>query len=227
MKVICFDFDDVLINKNTLVRFLSLFSKKSIELEYELKILEDNRNPKKFFHDVTEGAWHFKGMPYEYVERVSKLIKLNKNGRTTLEKLKKKGYKIVIVSTTDEDMIKSFLRKNDLEKYIDHVYAAKIGRKNGLLTGKIYGDVIKTEKAGAIRRIEKLYKVKKKDIIYVGDGMTDLPIMKKVGRAILFCPNAITNAEVLADKVLMARQKQKEFFLIEQRDLSKILPYVF
>ena len=151
---------------------------------------------------------------------------MNKNAKNVIKKLKKDGYKIVIVSINDEGMIKKFLKKNDIDKYVDHIYAAKLGVKNGILTGNVSGNVVETEKTGVVRKIEKLYRARKEDIIYVGDGMTDLPIMKKVGRAILFCPNALTNVEVLADKQLMKMKKDERLFLVEEKDLSKILDFV-
>lgn len=226
MKVVCFDFDDVIGNKNSLIKFLSLYSKKTTEIEFLFRLLEDNKNPKKFFKDVTEGAKIFKGIPYSYVEKISGIIGMNKNVRLTLEKIKSMGHKTVIISTTDEVMIKKFLEKNKIDNYIDHIYAAKVCVKNGFLTGAIKGNVIKTEKTGIVKRVEKLYRAKKKDIIYIGDGMTDLPIMKCVGKGILFNPNAITLAEVMADKKLRKMKDENRLFIVKDKDLSKVLNFL-
>ncbi|MBI3190886.1 HAD-IB family phosphatase [archaeon] len=226
MKVVCFDFDDVIGNKNTLRKFLGLYSKKTTELEYMLKLLEDNKHPKKFFKDVTEGAKLFKGIPYEYVKKISNVIGINKNVKITLKKIKSMGYKIVIISTTDEGMIRRFLEKNGIGKYIDHIYAAKVGVKNGFLTGTIKGGVIRTEKTGVVKKVEHLYKTKKKDITYIGDGMTDLPIMKCVSKGILFNPNAITIAEVMTDKKLIKMKDENRLFIVKDKDMSKILEFI-
>jgi len=225
-KVICFDFDDVLTDKSTLSKFARLFGHKFKELEYGIRLLEDNRNPKKFFRDVKGGIKLAKGVPYEYVERIGMLTRLNKNAKRVIKKLKKGGHNVVIISINDEGLIKKFLKKNEIGSYVDHVYASRLGVKNGILTGKIFGDVLKTEKVGVVKRIEKLYHTKKEDIIYVGDGFTDLPIMKKVGKGILFCPNPLANAEVLADKQLMKMQNEERLFLIKENDLTKILQFI-
>mgnify|MGYP001619103107 CR=1 FL=1 len=45
----CFDFDDVLTNKSTVSKFMGIFGNKFKTLEYGIELLEDNKNPKKFF----------------------------------------------------------------------------------------------------------------------------------------------------------------------------------
>ena len=136
------------------------------------------------------------------------------------------NYKIVIVSTNDKRLIKDILEKNKIADYIDHIYASEFGVENGKLNGKIYGTVIKTEKVGVVKEIEKKYKVKAKDVIYVGDGLTDLPIMKKMGKGILFCPNVLTRAEVYEDKILKKKEKEGSLFLIEKKDLREVLDFI-
>jgi phosphoserine phosphatase len=143
-----------------------------------------------------------------------------------MKKLKMLDYKIVIVSANDERFIKKYLKKHRIEKYVDHIYAARLGIKNGILTGKIFGDVIKTEKVGVVSKIEKLYKAKKKDIIYIGDGLTDLPIIKRVGIGILFCPNELTKAEVFTNKILKDKIERNDLFLVEERNLNEIMKFI-
>jgi phosphoserine phosphatase len=77
-----------------------------------------------------------------------------------------------------------------------------------------------------VKKIEKTYRIKKKDVIYIGDGLTDLPIMKLVGNGILFCPNELTKAEVFTDKILMKKEKNGELFLVENNNLNEILKFI-
>ncbi len=226
MKVVCFDFDDVLTNRSTLRKFSNVFGNKFKELKYGIQILEDNRHPKKFFRDVKKLMKLSKGVPYEYVEKMGMFMGLNKNTKNAIIKLKKMGYKIVIVSINDKSLIKKFLRKNKIEGYIDHIYASRFGVKDGFLTGEINGDSVRTEKVGVLKKIEKLYNVTAKDITYIGDGLTDLPILKRVGTGILFCPNEITNAEVFTDKTLKNMKNRGRLFLVNEKDMNKILEFI-
>lgn len=225
-KVVCFDFDDVLTNKSTLRKFMTVFGHTFKELRYGLEIFEDNKHPKKFFKTVDKVIQLGKGVKYERVEKIVYFLRPNKNARKTLKKLKASGYMIVIASINDENLIRKFLKKYQLEEYIDHIYAGKLGVKNGLLTGEITGDVIKTEKIGVIKKMERLYKAKKSDIHYIGDGLTDLPIIKKLGHGILFNPNPLTNAEILTDRELMKIKKSGRLFLVENKDLANILQFI-
>jgi HAD superfamily phosphoserine phosphatase-like hydrolase len=224
-KVVCFDFDDVLTDKDAAGRFLEVFGHTFSELRFGLELFEDNKHPKKFFRTLKKVVALGKGVRYERVERIASFIKPMKNARKTLQLLKKKGFKVVIISINDENMIKKFLGRSKMDAYVDHIYAGKLGVKNGLLTGTIEGEAIRTEKVGVVAKIRTLYGAKS-EIYYVGDGMTDLPIMKKLGSGILFCPNAVTNAEVLEDRTLMKMQKDGKLFLVEDKDLAGVLEFI-
>ncbi len=224
--VVCFDFDDVLTDKGALNKLAFIFGPSFGELKLALELFEDNKTPKKFFKVARKIIKMGAGVKYSQVQGIVKFLRLNKNAKSVLKKLRSRGCKIVIVSINDKGLIRNFLEKNGIEDYIDHIYAARLGVKNGLLTGEIKGNVIRTEKVGIISKIERLYKVKKDQIIYIGDGLTDLPIMKKIGRGILFCPNLVTNAEVLTDSQLLKMKKDGRLFLVKDRDLEKILPFI-
>ena len=226
MKVICFDFDDVITQYNVAMKLLSMAGHRFQQLKLEFEVLKDNRDPKKFAALVEKFAYLVKGSKVEDAEKILKLMKLRKGTKETLKHIKKMEMKIVIVSINDENLIKEFLRRNDIEHYIDHIYAAKLEVKDGILTGKITGAVLKDEKIGIIKIVEKKYNAKKNDVMYVGDGLTDLPVIKKVGRGILFSPNLITRTEVYTDKALRKMEKSGRLFIVENKDLRKVLEFI-
>jgi HAD superfamily phosphoserine phosphatase-like hydrolase len=225
MRVICFDFDDVIADGNPISE-IARIRPEFAELKLGLELILDNQNPREFFHVIKKIVELVKGMEFDDVKRIVLGFKIMNGTRKTLLILKRYGCKIVVVSDDDKDIIKEFLEKNKLLKYVDHIYGSKLGVKDGKLTGEIFGDVIMTEKTGIVKEIEKKYRIKRKDITYVGDGLTDLPIMKIVGKGILFCPNVITRSEVFRDKILIKKEKNGELFLIEKKDLSEILRFV-
>lgn len=223
MKVICFDYDDVIVRTNTVNRLLKLFGQRLKMLELEVEFLEDCMEPKKFFGVVKKLVQMGKGIEFDRIKKYMIRFSLNKGVESVFMTLKKRGYKIVVVSTNDERIIKEYLTKHGLDKYIDHIYASRIGVKNGIITGKVYGDVIRTEKTGVVKTIERKYHVKPANIIYVGDGMTDLPIMKLVGHSILFCPNELTKIELFNDSVLRKKEKTGKLVTVRKNDIKEIL----
>lgn len=224
-KLICFDFDDVIVN-NKFVFKIPVIGHKLRTFELGAQFIEGNLDPKKFNRFMDEVMKQVKDVHIDHVMKLLLHMHLQKGARETLAQLKKNGYKIIIVSTNDETFIRRFLEKHHLLEYVSHIYAARFGLKNSIMTGKIYGDVIKTEKTGIIPRLEKIYKVKRSEIIYVGDGLTDLPIMKKVGRGILFNPNAITKMEIFTNKKLKKMENEGKLFLAEGKDLRCIIDFV-
>ena len=177
----------------------------------------------KFANGVLQ---ELKGIHVDNVMRIMLHMRLQKGARETLDALKKKGYKIIIISTNDEVFIKKFLTKHNLLQHVSHIYAARFGVKNGIMTGTIAGDVIKTEKLGILPKLEKLYKIKRSKMIYVGDGLTDLPIMKKIGTGILFNPNEFTKLEVFTDKVLRSKEKKGKLSIVNEKDLREVLQFI-
>lgn len=226
MNVICFDFDDVIVKTNTVNRLVKLFGHRLKVFKAEVEFLEDNMKPEKFFEVIKKIVSMGKGLEFERVKKYMIRFGMNKGAHQTFAELKKRGYKIVIVSTNDERIIKEFLEKHGLYKYIDHIYASRIGVKNGIITGKIYGDVVRTEKTGIVKTLKSKYGVNRANIIYVGDGLTDLPVMKLVGYSILFCPNKITKIELLGDSCLRTKQKEGGLIIIKKRDLREVLRFV-
>ncbi len=225
-KVVCLDFDNVIIN-DSVSRFLSLMGNRIERLKIEIDFLQDNMEPRKFFKLAKRMAMMAKGMDYKKLsEMMLKRVKITNGARRLLSRLDKDGHKIVIVSTNDESFIRSVLKKENLIRYVDHIYASTLVTKNGVLTGEIRGDVVETEKKGAIKKVKSLFKVKENNIVYIGDGLTDIPIMKMVGRSVLFRPNLITKAEVLRDSVMRRMEKEGRIFTVRENNLMHALKYL-
>ena len=224
-KLICFDFDDVIVN-NKMIFKIPFIGHKLRTFELGAQYLEGNLDPKNFNRFMNEVMKQLNGVHIDHVMRLLLHMRLQKGAREVLSKLKKDGYKIVIISTNDETFIRRFLEKHKLLEYVSHIYAARFELKNGLMTGKISGDVIRTEKTGIIPKLEKLYKTKRGGIIYVGDGLTDLPIIKNVGRGILFNPNTVTKMKVFTNKQLKAKESKGKLFLAEGKDLRCVLEFI-
>ncbi|MFH0832794.1 MAG: HAD-IB family phosphatase [Candidatus Aenigmatarchaeota archaeon] len=224
--IVCFDFDDVICDGNPLYKIGKDFPDKFSELVDIVEFLESNKNPKKFYSVIKKIIALGKGITFSDVENIVLSFNLMEGVEETFSELKKRGYKIVIISADDKNIIENFMKKHDLMKYVDHIYASRLGVVNGELDGTITGDVIETEKTGIVDVLEELYEIELKDIFYIGDGLTDLPILKIVEKGVLFCPNMLTQAEIFTDDELKKKIDCKNLFIVEKKDLREVLKFI-
>jgi HAD superfamily hydrolase (TIGR01549 family) len=100
-----------------------------------------------------------------------------------LIELKKRGYRLGILSSNSEENIKIFLENNQGEDLFDFIHSEK----------NLFG------KDKALRNIIKKYNLNKEEVLYVGDEVRDIVACKKVGIDII----AVTwgfNSKTIIDK---------------------------
>lgn len=225
-KVICFDFDDVVVDTNLGLQIGERFGNKVKEFKFLISFLLHNKKPKEFAKVARKAAKLIKGMPFEELKALVDQLRPTPGVRETFQELKKHGYKILVVSANDKRIIQYFLKKNHLDSFVDHIFGSELVTDNGTLTGELKGEVIRTEKVGIIHEIEQMYKVEKDQINLVADGITDIPMFKKLGHGIFFCPGFVTKNIIYRDAELAEMERKKEIFLVETRDLKEVLPYI-
>ena len=97
--------------------------------------------------------------------------------------VKKMGYKTAILSG-GFDYFGRFLQR---KLGIDYVYANELDIDNGKVTGKVVGTVVNGErKAELLQDIAKQEGISLEQVIAVGDGANDLPMLSIAGLGIAF-----------------------------------------
>ena len=104
--VVCFDFDDVIIDGNPLSKLKLPIME---ELHLGIELIEDNKNPKKFFRLIKEIVSFVKGMKFSTIEKTMLKAKPTDGAKETLKELASSS-KVVIVSINDERIIKKSCR---------------------------------------------------------------------------------------------------------------------
>jgi len=99
MKVVCFDFDNVIADGNVLEKLSTGSRLRDAELYLELIL--DSTEPKKFFRVVKKIVSLGKGIVFNDIERWFLRIKPMKGAKPALKALRSSGKKTVIVSTND------------------------------------------------------------------------------------------------------------------------------
>ncbi|MGE4538135.1 MAG: phosphoserine phosphatase SerB [Desulfovibrio sp.] len=124
-----------------------------------------------------------KGLSADTLETVANRIPLNDGAQRLIANLKRFGYKIAIISggfTYFGQRLQEMLG-------IDYVFANELEITDGVLTGEVVGDIVDaTKKADVLRMIAEREGLSLQQVIAVGDGANDLPMLGIAGLGIAY-----------------------------------------
>ena len=219
MAVVCFDFDDVILDGNLAYTLLKEVSDKKRDVKALIGYAESKH--KNFITFFKKAVGVLEGKEYKILKEIVKSIP-PKTGYKIIKKLNKNGYNIVIASMNDRKIIKFFLKRHNMLKYVDDIFAPDLETKNGKLTGEISGFNLGDEKCNVPQLIKGKYgNVSNRDIYYIGDGNDDLALLTKVN-GIVFNPSKWARMRIFENKRAKKRINSKRLFLIEEDDLWKV-----
>ncbi|PID42823.1 MAG: phosphoserine phosphatase SerB [Gammaproteobacteria bacterium] len=124
-----------------------------------------------------------KGLDEAVLEQVARRLKLTEGAEKLIRTLRGMGYKTAILSGGFSYFA------NDLKQRlgIDYVYANELQIENGKVTGKVTGQVVDgARKAQLLNEIAEREHIRKEQVIAVGDGANDLPMLSQAGLGIAF-----------------------------------------
>lgn len=209
-KLIVFDVDGVLLNNK-----LGGFKEMLIILgkEKEVKIIDEEYQKRKHL-----GPWGLEELSKLYEgfseNNLSKTSieyckqNLQKGVQETINEFKKRGFLVGALSSNPQFIMDSLGKMFSL----DFSEGTRLEFKKGVATGKIKKKVDRYKKAKILEEKIKDYKVGKKDIIVVGDSITDLPMAGLAGTFVAFCPKDKLVKEK-ANKIIENFQELKELLL--------------
>jgi phosphoserine phosphatase len=185
-KLIVFDMDGIIFEHiNFWLELHKLYGTYGEGAELTKKYLKTDY--KKLVEEVIGRLW--KNKPAEiYFDLVSK-IKYKAGIRELIFELKKRGYKIAIISSGPSDLAKRAKK----EIGIDYFYTNKLLIKNKEVAGSKdlkYWRVRDNNKQGALREFCRMHNLFLKDVIAVVHGENDVPMAKSAGFSIAFNPES-------------------------------------
>lgn len=147
-------------------------------IAYKLKLISNQRAKEKVL------SYFFKNMPVkEYQDKCEAFTKtvipflLREKATYQLEKMKKDGFEIVIVSASPENWIQHWCDKNGLK-----LIATILQIRDNQITGKIDGK--NCHALEKVRRIKELYNLDEYEEIYAyGDTSGDKPMLQLANHA--------------------------------------------
>ncbi len=206
MKLAVFDFDSTLMDGET-IDFLA--SELGLEEEVSL-ITKDAMNGKlDFFKSLQARVALLEGLPVVRVEEICQSLPLMKGAKETVSELKRRGYKVVCFSGGFREATRYFAKVLGL----DGDFANTLHSENGILTGKVGGEMMFGESKGLmITRLQNLLGIDHRDTLVVGDGANDLSMFAHSSVRVAFCAKEIL--------------KEAATHQINEKDLTKVIEIV-
>lgn len=179
-RLVCFDMDSTLIQTEVideLARKAGVFDQVSAITEAAM------RGEIDFQESFVQRVGLLKGLDESVMKEIAENLPLTEGAERLFSTLKKFGYRTAILSggfTYFGNHLKTKLG-------IDYVFANDLEIKDGKLTGRHIGDIIDGDKKAELLKLiafkEDIYL---DQVIAVGDGSNDLPMLRLAGLGIAF-----------------------------------------
>lgn len=190
-RLICFDMDSTLIKTEVIDE---LADRAGVGEQVRAITESAMRGEIDFSESFKQRVALLKGLDENVLEDIAHHLPIMDGAERLISILKKIGFKIAILSggfTYYGNYLKKLFD-------IDYVYANELEIVDGKLTGKHIGDIVDGKrKAELLKLIAQVEKIDLEQVIAVGDGANDLPMLNVAGLGIAFHakPKVIANAQ--------------------------------
>ncbi len=206
MRLAVFDFDSTLMDGET-IDFLA----QELGLEEEVAQITTRAMAGEidFFKSLQARVALLEGLSRARVEAICHSLPLMPGAKETILELKRRDFRVVCFSGGFREATGYFAEILGL----DADFANTLHHENGVLTGKVGGEMMFGESKGLmITRLQKLLGVTEKETLVVGDGANDLSMFAHASTKVAFCAKPIL--------------KEASTHQIESKDLRKVIAIV-
>lgn len=124
------------------------------------------------------------GLPTDELEAVyQECVQLTPGAQTLVQMAHQAGLRFVLLSGGFTD----FAKRLQQAYALDDIYANQLEKISGRLTGKVISPIIDAKaKADLLVKISQSYQLLPEQVIAIGDGSNDIPMLQKAGAGIAF-----------------------------------------
>jgi phosphoserine phosphatase len=179
-RLVCFDMDSTLIQAEVIDELAKVAGVGDRVAEITESAM---RGEIDFSESFRRRMALLEGLEESVLQNIAENLPITEGAERLIKHLRHFGYKVAILSggfTYFANYLKSKLG-------IDYVYANQLDFENGRLTGKVKGDIIDGQmKAKLLRQLAEQEGISLEQVIAVGDGANDLPMLSIAGLGIAF-----------------------------------------
>ena len=133
------------------------------------------------------------GLRTKIFDEIYKEIHLTNGATGLIETLHGRGWKVGVVSGGFHEIVD----KLAVDLKPDYVFANRLAVQEGYLTGETYGTIVdKSFKLERLKQWAKENKLDLSEVVAVGDGANDIPMLNAAGLGIAFCAKPAVKAAV-------------------------------
>lgn len=149
------------------------------------------------------------GLPVSVFDKVFDSIHLTSNAQEFISILQKNGILVGLVSGGFTPIVETLAKSLG----IAYFSANQLEVKDGLLTGKLIGQIISPEiKKETLEKWRKELQLPRERTVAIGDGANDLLMLKSAGLGIAFCAKEVLKQEIPNH--------------VDKRDFLEVLPLI-
>jgi phosphoserine phosphatase len=160
-----------------------------------------------------------KGLPESVLSKVAARLVLTEGAETLIANLKELGYRTAILSGG----FSYFGLRLQRQLGIDYVFANELEIVDGVLTGRVTGEIVNGQrKAELLEQIADIEGIHRRQVIAVGDGANDLPMLARAGLGIAFHAKPIVRSK--AEQAVSHLGLDAILYLLGVRDRERTAP---
>ncbi len=179
-KLVVFDMDSTLIQAEVIVELAKL---AGVGDQVALITEAAMRGDIDFKESFRQRVALLKGLEEEKLLHLTEKLPLTDGADLVVKTLKGLGYKIGILSGGFR-FVGQYLQD---KLGIDYLYANELDIQDGVVTGKVVGEIVDGEmKASLLRKLAEQENIALEQTIAVGDGANDLPMISIAGLGVAF-----------------------------------------
>lgn len=179
-RLVCFDMDSTLIQSEV----IDMMADAAGVGDQVSAITERAmRGEVNFTESFEQRMALLKGLPIDRLDRIDSTLKVTDGAEKLISNLRLLGYKTAILSGGFEFFATRLAKRLG----IDYVHANELDVKDGKLTGAVIGKIVDDQrKAELVRSIAEDEGIQLQQVIAVGDGANDIPMLSAAGLGIAF-----------------------------------------